>query len=122
LVEVDHLLSAPGVAHADPTHVLIDVGPLGITGHHAGDFIRDEHQIDVKLVDYRQLMALVTFRGTTRTWPIGCSPPRRDLTTKSARRAANETPEFPAAAALADRAGDAPARRVLRGNPEDRRG
>jgi arginine decarboxylase len=61
LLECEELLSAPGVTHADPTHVIVDVTALGITGYQADDFLRDSHQIDIELVDHRRIMALVTF-------------------------------------------------------------
>lgn len=99
LVEVDHLLGAPGVAHADPTHVLIDVSPLGITGYQAGDFIRDEHQIDVELVDHRRLMALVSF-GHDEDMADRLLAALHDLAEKSEGGLANETPDFPVPAAL----------------------
>jgi arginine decarboxylase len=55
------LLGEAAAAHADPTHVIIELGGLGIGGYAADDRLRDEHGIDVELADHRRLMALVTF-------------------------------------------------------------
>jgi arginine/lysine/ornithine decarboxylase len=57
----EELTSRPGVAGADPTHVMIETAPVGLTGYQADDWLRDERQIDVELADHRRLMALVTF-------------------------------------------------------------
>jgi arginine/lysine/ornithine decarboxylase len=51
----------PGSIHADPTHVIIELSGLGLSGYAADDWLRDEHGIDVELADHRRLMALVTF-------------------------------------------------------------
>jgi arginine decarboxylase len=61
VVAPDRLLGGPHALHVDPTHVIIEVGGLGITGYEADDWLRDEHAIDVELADHRRLMALVTF-------------------------------------------------------------
>jgi arginine decarboxylase len=63
VVEADRLLrgGGPGAAHADPTHVIIELAGLGVSGYAADDWLRDEHGIDVELADHRRLMALVTY-------------------------------------------------------------
>jgi arginine decarboxylase len=60
-VPTSELYCGPGAADSDPTHVIIEVGGLGITGYTADDWLRDERSIDVELADHRRLMALVTF-------------------------------------------------------------
>jgi arginine/lysine/ornithine decarboxylase len=61
VVATDTLRDRPGVAAVDPTHVLIETAPVGLTGYQADDWLRDERQIDVELADHRRIMALVTF-------------------------------------------------------------
>jgi arginine decarboxylase len=61
VVPAEALLGGPAAADADPTHVIVEVGDLGITGYEADDWLRDEHAVDVELADHRRLMALVTF-------------------------------------------------------------
>src|SRR4051794_9669812 len=61
VVALDELASRPGVESVDPTHVLIETAPIGLTGYQADDWLRDERQIDVELVDHRRIMPLVTF-------------------------------------------------------------
>jgi arginine/lysine/ornithine decarboxylase len=61
VVGTDHLRGLPGVTAADPTHVLIEVKSVGLTGFEADDWLRDERQIDVELADHRRIMPLVTF-------------------------------------------------------------
>lgn len=61
VVPVERLTACPGVVAADPTHVLIEVASVGLTGYQADDWLRDERQIDVELADHRRLMVLVTF-------------------------------------------------------------
>jgi arginine/lysine/ornithine decarboxylase len=61
VVSPEQLKRLPGVAGADPTHVLIETTTLGLTGYQADDWLRDERQIDVELSDHRRLMPLVTF-------------------------------------------------------------
>jgi arginine decarboxylase len=61
VIGVEELAARPGVAGVDPTHVLIETEPIGLTGYQADDWLRDERQIDVELVDHRRLMALITF-------------------------------------------------------------
>src|SRR4051794_21957090 len=51
----------PGVAGVDPTHVMIETASVGLTGYQADDWLRDERQVDVELVDHRRVMPLVTF-------------------------------------------------------------
>ncbi|MFL5840594.1 MAG: aminotransferase class I/II-fold pyridoxal phosphate-dependent enzyme [Thermoleophilaceae bacterium] len=61
VVDTNELKSRPGVADVDPTHVLIETAPIGLTGYQADDWLRDERQVDVELVDHRRIMPLVTF-------------------------------------------------------------
>jgi arginine decarboxylase len=61
VVTVEELASRPGVTAVDPTHVLIETAPIGLTGFQADDWLRDERQIDVELVDHRRIMPLITF-------------------------------------------------------------
>jgi arginine decarboxylase len=61
IVDTELLRGRPGVKGVDPTHVLIEVAPLGITGYQALDWMRAEHDVDVELVDHRRLMPLVTY-------------------------------------------------------------
>jgi arginine decarboxylase len=61
VVTVEELASRPGVTAVDPTHVMIETAPVGLTGFQADDWLRDERQIDVELVDHRRIMPLITF-------------------------------------------------------------
>jgi len=61
VITPQELAARPGVVGVDPTHVLIETEPIGLTGYQADDWLRDERQIDVELVDHRRIMALVTF-------------------------------------------------------------
>jgi arginine/lysine/ornithine decarboxylase len=61
VVDTNELKSRPGVTDTDPTHVLIETAPIGLTGYQADDWLRDERQVDVELVDHRRIMPLVTF-------------------------------------------------------------
>src|SRR2546421_2383987 len=61
VVSVEQLGQLPGVAGVDPTHVLIETAAVGLTGYEADDWLREERQIDVELVDHRRLMPLITF-------------------------------------------------------------
>jgi arginine decarboxylase len=61
VVSPERLTGGPAALDVDPTHVIIELGRLGITGYQADDWLRDEHSIDVELADHRRLMALVTF-------------------------------------------------------------
>jgi arginine/lysine/ornithine decarboxylase len=61
VVAPERLLTGPGAVAVDPTHVIVELGDLGLTGYEADDWLRDEHAIDVELADHRRLMALVTF-------------------------------------------------------------
>jgi arginine/lysine/ornithine decarboxylase len=40
---------------------MIETAPVGLTGFQADDWLRDERQIDVELVDHRRIMPLITF-------------------------------------------------------------
>jgi arginine decarboxylase len=61
VITPQELAARPGVVGVDPTHVLLETEPIGLTGYQADDWLRDERQIDVELVDHRRIMALVTF-------------------------------------------------------------
>ena len=61
VVTVEELASRPGVVAVDPTHVMIETAPVGLTGFQADDWLRDERHIDVELVDHRRIMPLITF-------------------------------------------------------------
>jgi arginine decarboxylase len=61
VIDAEELIDRPGVSAADPTHLLIETAPIGLTGYQADDWLRDERQVDIELVDHRRLMPLVTF-------------------------------------------------------------
>jgi arginine/lysine/ornithine decarboxylase len=61
VVDTERLGAAPGVTAVDPTHVLIETASIGLSGYTADDWLRDERQIDIELVDHRRIMPLVTF-------------------------------------------------------------
>src|SRR4051812_45316099 len=61
VVAVDELAARPGVTSVDPTHVMIETASIGLSGYTADDWLRDERQVDVELVDHRRIMPLVTF-------------------------------------------------------------
>jgi arginine decarboxylase len=60
-VAPERLTGGPGALTCDRSHVIIELGGLGLTGYEADDWLRDEHAIDVELADHRRLMALVTY-------------------------------------------------------------
>jgi arginine/lysine/ornithine decarboxylase len=61
VISAEELRGRPGVTAVDPTHVLIETASVGLTGYAADDWLRDERQIDVELVDHRRIMPLITF-------------------------------------------------------------
>jgi arginine/lysine/ornithine decarboxylase len=61
VISTEQLGRLPGVVGVDPTHVLIETAAVGLTGYEADDWLREERQIDVELVDHRRLMPLITF-------------------------------------------------------------
>jgi arginine decarboxylase len=61
VVELDRLARIPGVTGTDPTHVMIETASIGLSGYTADDWLRDERQLDIELVDHRRIMPLVTF-------------------------------------------------------------
>src|SRR4051794_36109707 len=61
VVDVQKLRARPGVTAVDPTHVLIETASIGLTGYQADDWLREERQIDIELVDHRRIMPLITF-------------------------------------------------------------
>jgi arginine decarboxylase len=94
------------VIGVDPTHVMIETASIGLSGYTADDWLRDERQVDVELVDHRRIMPLVTFahgeeevdrlvaalrdlvdeRGTPGAdgTPVNPLPSRRELRTEQA--------------------------------------
>jgi arginine decarboxylase len=58
---VERLKATPGVTGVDPTHVMIEVRLIGITGYRAVDWLREHHHIDLELVDHRRFMPLISF-------------------------------------------------------------
>jgi arginine decarboxylase len=66
VVGVDELAARPGVTGVDPTHVLIETASIGLTGYQADDWLRDERQVDVELVDHRRIMPLITYAHCER--------------------------------------------------------
>lgn len=61
VVSPEELAARPGVTAADPTHVMIETAPVGLTGYVADDWLRDERRIDVEHVDHRRIMPLITY-------------------------------------------------------------
>jgi arginine/lysine/ornithine decarboxylase len=61
VVDSERLAQLPGVVGVDPTHVMIETASIGLSGYAADDWLRDERQIDVELVDHRRIMPLITF-------------------------------------------------------------
>src|SRR3954451_2722615 len=61
VVDLQTLRARPGVTAVDLTHVLIETASIGLTGYQADDWLREERQIDVELVDHRRIMPLITF-------------------------------------------------------------
>jgi arginine/lysine/ornithine decarboxylase len=61
VISPEELKQRPGVSGVDPTHVMIETAPVGLTGYQADDWLRDERQVDVELVDHRRVMPLVTY-------------------------------------------------------------
>src|SRR5215210_1204555 len=61
VVDSERLAAIPGVTAVDPTHVMIETASIGLSGYSADDWLRDERQVDVELVDHRRIMPLVTF-------------------------------------------------------------
>jgi lysine decarboxylase len=60
VIATDELKSRPGVIGADATHVMIETSAIGLTGYTAIDWIRDNHHIDVELIDHRRIMPLIS--------------------------------------------------------------
>jgi arginine/lysine/ornithine decarboxylase len=61
VVDCERLRALPGVTGVDPTHVMIETASIGLSGYTADDWLRDERQVDVELVDHRRIMPLITF-------------------------------------------------------------
>jgi arginine decarboxylase len=104
VISAQELASRPGVTGVDPTHVMIETAPIGLTGFQADDWLRDERSIDIELVDHRRIMALITFahgeedvdrlvrglrdlvdeKGGGEGTPVRPLPSRRELRTEQA--------------------------------------
>ncbi|MGI5336194.1 aminotransferase class I/II-fold pyridoxal phosphate-dependent enzyme [Streptomyces sp. CA-181903] len=54
-------------ADLDPLPVIIDIAELGTTGYRAADWLRDEHHIDLHLVDHRRISAQLTHADDEET-------------------------------------------------------
>jgi arginine/lysine/ornithine decarboxylase len=61
VVDTAGLAGLPGVTGVDPTRVMIETASIGLSGYSADDWLRDERQVDVELVDHRRIMPLITF-------------------------------------------------------------
>src|SRR5215217_2489037 len=61
VVDGERLGAIPGVTAVDTTHVMIETASIGLSGYTADDWLRNERQLDVELVDHRRIMPLVTF-------------------------------------------------------------
>ncbi|MCW2928844.1 MAG: ornithine decarboxylase [Thermoleophilia bacterium] len=60
VVGVDELEAQDGVVRADPTHVLIEVHPIGITGYQASDWLEDHPSVTFELMDHRRIMPCIS--------------------------------------------------------------
>src|SRR3954464_11375143 len=45
VVDIERLAARPGVVAVDPTHVMIEVAPIGLTGYQALAWLRDHHHL-----------------------------------------------------------------------------
>jgi arginine decarboxylase len=61
VVDPEELGSRPGVVGVDPTHLLVEVAPVGLTGYEARHWLIDQHAIGVELMDHRRIMPLITY-------------------------------------------------------------
>src|SRR5205085_9620218 len=94
VVDSERLAATPGVTAVDPTHVMIETASIGLSGYTADDWLRDERQVDVELVDHRPIMPLITFATVRRRSTASCarcatwstSTPTRTTTSRSFRR------------------------------------
>ncbi len=97
VVSSEELASRPGVSGAEPTHVLIETAPVGLSGYQADDWLREKRQIDVDLADHRRIMPLITFaHGEPEIDRLVRA--LRDLVDErgdSAARARDSVPRFP---------------------------
>lgn len=102
VVSSEELASRPGVSGADPTHVLIETAPVGLSGYQADDWLREKRQIDVELADHRRIMPLITFaHGEPEIDRLVRA--LRDLVDErgdSAARARDSAPRFPTGSEL----------------------
>lgn len=61
VITPEELRARPGVVGADPTHVMIETAPIGVTGYAFSDALERDHHITVELADHRRIMPIVTF-------------------------------------------------------------
>jgi arginine/lysine/ornithine decarboxylase len=80
VIDADLLKSRPGVIGVDPTHVLIETAPIGLTGYQATDWLRLQRHIDIELADYRRVMPLVSSATARRRSTGWCVPYATSLT------------------------------------------
>jgi arginine/lysine/ornithine decarboxylase len=60
VISTEELGSRPGVIGTDCTHIMIETAAIGLSGYTAIDWIRDNHRIDVELIDHRRIMPLIS--------------------------------------------------------------
>jgi arginine/lysine/ornithine decarboxylase len=63
----EEVLDSPGAVALDPTHVVMDVLALGLTGYQAADWLSEHCGLHMELADHRRVMGLVTFADTDAT-------------------------------------------------------
>jgi hypothetical protein len=72
VVDLRTRVGRPGVAAADPTHLMIETRSIGLTGYQADDWLRDERSIDIELADHRRITPLFTFAHGEPRWSALC--------------------------------------------------
>jgi arginine/lysine/ornithine decarboxylase len=60
LLTAEDVLRWPAIDGFNPQHVTFDVTQLGLTGYEAGDWLRDQQQVDGALFDHRRAMFDIT--------------------------------------------------------------
>jgi arginine/lysine/ornithine decarboxylase len=94
VIDTDLLESRPGVVGVDPTHVLIETAPIGLTGYQAMDWVRLQRHIDIELADHRRIMPLITFaHGEPEVDRLVAA--LRDLVDTHAGQDGDDMPSFP---------------------------
>src|SRR5947209_2870008 len=94
VIEPELLKSTPGVTSVDPTHVMIETASVGMTGYRALDWLREQRNIDVELVDHRRIMALISFaHGEAEIDRLVRA--LRDLVDEHPDEDGNDLPDFP---------------------------